>query len=118
MLPDNVVTAAPVYWDYQAGVNRVVPGGKLSLFAFGSNDTLKVISNDPRQDTGDRVVLAVRQLPREIVDFGKDVRSRHASRKAADQPGDEVKVVGGVLSCSLKRSDSVSAVKADRQQHQ
>ena len=44
MLPDNVVTAAPVYWDYQAGVNRVVPGGKLSLFAFGSNDTLKVIS--------------------------------------------------------------------------
>ena len=49
VLPDNVVTAAPVYWDYQAGVNRVVPGGKLSLFAFGSNDTLKVISNDPRQ---------------------------------------------------------------------
>ena len=30
-------------------MNRVVPGGKLSLFAFGSNDTLKVISNDPRQ---------------------------------------------------------------------
>ena len=49
VLPDNVVTAAPVYWDYQAGVNRDVPGGKLSLFAFGSNDSLKVISNDPRQ---------------------------------------------------------------------
>ena len=26
-----------------------MPGGKLSLFAFGSNDTLKVVSNDPRQ---------------------------------------------------------------------
>ena len=49
VLPDNVVTAAPVYWDYQAGVNRLVPGGKLSIFAFGSNDSLKVVSNDPRQ---------------------------------------------------------------------
>ena len=49
VLPDNVTTAAPVYWDYQAGVNRDVPGGRLSLFAFGSNDTLKVISTDPRQ---------------------------------------------------------------------
>jgi hypothetical protein len=48
------------------------------------NVNLKHLSNDPRQDTGDRVVLAVRQLPREIVDFGKDVRSRHASRKAAE----------------------------------
>jgi TonB family protein len=49
VLPDNVVTAAPVYWDYQAGVNRMLPGGKLSLFAFGSNDSLKIVSNDPRQ---------------------------------------------------------------------
>ena len=49
MLPDNVTTAAPVYWDYQAGVNRNVPGGRLSLYAFGSNDSLKVISSDPRQ---------------------------------------------------------------------
>ena len=47
--PSNVVTAAPVYWDYQAGVHRDVAGGQLSLFAFGSNDTLKVISKDPRQ---------------------------------------------------------------------
>jgi len=49
VLPDNVTTAAPVYWDYQAGVNRTLSGGKLSLFAFGSNDSLKVISTDPRQ---------------------------------------------------------------------
>ena len=27
VLPDSVTTAAPVYWDYQAGVNRDVPGG-------------------------------------------------------------------------------------------
>ena len=49
VLPDNVTTAAPVYYDYQAGLNRNVPGGRLSLFAFGSNDSLKVISSDPRQ---------------------------------------------------------------------
>ena len=28
VLPDNVTTAAPVYWDYQAGVNRELPGGR------------------------------------------------------------------------------------------
>jgi len=49
VLPSNVTTAAPVYYDYQAGANRNVPGGRLSLFAFGSNDSLKVISTDPRQ---------------------------------------------------------------------
>src|SRR5262249_42094763 len=38
-----------VYYDYQAGANRNVPGGRLSLFAFGSNDSLKVITTDPRQ---------------------------------------------------------------------
>ena len=53
VLPDNVTTAAPVYWDYQAGVNRSVPGGKLSLYAFGSNDTLKVVSSDARQGNVD-----------------------------------------------------------------
>jgi TonB family protein len=40
-------TAAPAYWDYQAGVHRRVGPGELSLFAIGSNDDLKVISNDP-----------------------------------------------------------------------
>jgi hypothetical protein len=49
VLPSNVTTVAPVYYDYQVGVNRHVPGGRLSLFAFGSDDTLKVISSDPRQ---------------------------------------------------------------------
>jgi TonB family protein len=49
VLPDSVTTAAPVYWDYQAGVNRPVPSGKLSIYAFGSNDTLKVVSSDARQ---------------------------------------------------------------------
>jgi TonB family protein len=39
-------TAAPVYWDYQAGVHRRVGPGQLSLFAIGSNDTLKVVSHD------------------------------------------------------------------------
>src|SRR5262249_10444585 len=53
VLPDSVTTAAPVYWDYQAGVNRSIAGGKLSLFAFGSNDSLKVISSDPRQGNVD-----------------------------------------------------------------
>ena len=49
VLPSNVTTVAPVYYDYQAGANRDVPGGRVSLFAFGSSDTLKVISTDPRQ---------------------------------------------------------------------
>ncbi len=39
-------TAAPVYWDYQAGVHRRLGPGELSLFAIGSNDSLKVVSND------------------------------------------------------------------------
>jgi len=30
-------------------VNRSVPGGKLSIYAFGSNDTLKVVSSDARE---------------------------------------------------------------------
>jgi hypothetical protein len=34
--PDSVTTAAPVYWDYQAGVNRDVPGGRLSVYAFAA----------------------------------------------------------------------------------
>jgi TonB family protein len=53
VLPSNVTTVAPNYWDYQAGVNRNIAGGKLSLFAFGSNDSLKVISSDPRQGNVD-----------------------------------------------------------------
>lgn len=42
----GATTAAPVYWDYQAGVHRRVGPGELSLFAIGSNDSLKVVSND------------------------------------------------------------------------
>jgi TonB family protein len=51
VLPSSTTTAAPVYYDYQAVVNREVPGGRVSLFGFGSNDSLKVISKDP--STGD-----------------------------------------------------------------
>jgi TonB family protein len=43
----SATTVAPVYWDYQAGAHRRVGPGQLSLFAIGSNDTLKVISRDP-----------------------------------------------------------------------
>jgi hypothetical protein len=49
VLPESVTTAAPIYWDYQVGVNRDVTAGRLSLYAFGSNDTLKVVSSDPRE---------------------------------------------------------------------
>jgi hypothetical protein len=52
VLPEGETVAAPVYWDYQARVSRVFsPGEKLSLFAFGSRDTLDVISSNP--DSGD-----------------------------------------------------------------
>jgi TonB family protein len=53
VLPSNITTVAPVYWDYQAGVNRNLAGGRLALFAFGSSDTLKVVSTDPRQGNFD-----------------------------------------------------------------
>jgi TonB family protein len=44
VIPSSTTTAAPVYWDYQAGVHRELANGRLALFAFGSNDTLEVIS--------------------------------------------------------------------------
>jgi len=46
--PSNATASvSPVFWDYQATVHRELGAGKLALFAFGSNDTLRVISNDP-----------------------------------------------------------------------
>jgi hypothetical protein len=47
VVPSSTTTVSPVYYDYQAIVHHELGGGRLSLFAFGSNDTLKVISKDP-----------------------------------------------------------------------
>ncbi len=47
VVPSSTTTVAPVYWDYQAGVHRDLGVGRLSLFAFGSNDSLNVVSKDP-----------------------------------------------------------------------
>jgi TonB family protein len=48
VLPENETVAAPVYWDYQARVSRELrPNERLALFAFGSSDTLEVVSNTP-----------------------------------------------------------------------
>jgi hypothetical protein len=47
VLPSNTTTAAPVYWDYQLGVHRDLPAGRVAIFALGSNDTLDVVSTDP-----------------------------------------------------------------------
>ena len=44
---DATASVAPVFWDYQAAVHRDLGSGKLALFAFGSNDSLRVISKDP-----------------------------------------------------------------------
>ena len=52
VLPDSETVAAPVYWDYQARISRDTAPGRtdqLSLFAFGSSDTLDVISEDPER---------------------------------------------------------------------
>jgi TonB family protein len=49
VLPSNTTTASPVYWDYQVGVHRELPVGRIALFGLGSNDTLKVVSTDPSQ---------------------------------------------------------------------
>ena len=38
----------PVYWDYQARVEKDVPGGgRVALLAYGSSDNLEVIAQDP-----------------------------------------------------------------------
>jgi hypothetical protein len=50
VLPSNETVAAPVYWDYQARVQReLAPGESLSLFAFGSSDSLEVVSTHPKR---------------------------------------------------------------------
>jgi hypothetical protein len=52
-------TAVPEYWDYQARVDHARPGGRLSLFVFGSHDDLKIVSADPnrRFDVGQHVTF-------------------------------------------------------------
>ena len=41
-------TVAPVYWDYQARADKDLPGGgRVALIAFGSSDSLEIISGDP-----------------------------------------------------------------------
>jgi TonB family protein len=52
------VVVTPVYYDYQARVTHPLKSGRLSLFAFGSDDSLKVYSQDPRRgdiDLGTRI---------------------------------------------------------------
>jgi TonB family protein len=50
----TTVIATPVYWDYQARADKDLgPVGRLSLFVFGSDDTLHVLSSDPTRGTLD-----------------------------------------------------------------
>jgi len=60
------VTVVPVYWDYQARAEHDLrAGGKLVLEAFGSDDTLDVVAQDPSrkidlgQHTGSHRLLGV-----------------------------------------------------------
>lgn len=47
------VVAAPVYWDYQVKLETApLPGQRFSLFAFGSDDDLRVISRGTGVDDG------------------------------------------------------------------
>jgi TonB family protein len=44
------VTAVPVYWDYQARVEKDLRGGgRLTLEAFGNDDDLQIVAQDPAQ---------------------------------------------------------------------
>lgn len=44
----TTVVATPVYWDYQMRASKDVDGaGRVSVSAFGSDDTLHVLSSDP-----------------------------------------------------------------------
>ena len=50
----------PAYWDYQARIDHLpAGGGRLSFFAFGSDDDLEVVSADPnrRIELGTHVAL-------------------------------------------------------------
>ena len=41
-------TVVPVYWDYQARVIKELPsGGRVGVLAFGSQDSLRLVSQDP-----------------------------------------------------------------------
>jgi len=63
VIPQNMgsttVIATPVYWDYQARVSRDLgSAGRVGLSAFGSDDTLHVVSSDPARgdlDLGSRI---------------------------------------------------------------
>src|SRR6185436_8767993 len=54
----STVVVTPVYWDYQARATHPLKSGRLSLFAFGSDDSLKVYAADPTRgdiDLGTRI---------------------------------------------------------------
>ncbi len=57
----TAAVVTPVYWDYQARVDKDLGrAGRLSLFAFGSDDSLRVIAQDPDQgaiDLGSHIAL-------------------------------------------------------------
>lgn len=44
------VTTVPVYWDYQARIVHEMGGtrGRIGVMAFGSDDTLKLVAQDPQ----------------------------------------------------------------------
>jgi TonB family protein len=45
------ITFAPVYWDYQARVEKdLASGGRVAIVAFGSDDALAVIAQDPTRN--------------------------------------------------------------------
>lgn len=55
----SAAVVTPVYWDYQARVTRALGrAGRVSLFAFGSDDSLAVVARDPTRgdiDLGTRI---------------------------------------------------------------
>ena len=60
------VVATPVYWDYQVKIEAApIPGNRFSLFAFGSDDDLKVITSGGNDSGG--VSLGVKQAFHRLV---------------------------------------------------
>jgi TonB family protein len=61
----SFVTVVPVYWDYQARAEHDLKRGKLVLEAFGSDDALDVVAQDPSrkinldQHTGSHRLMAM-----------------------------------------------------------
>jgi len=91
----NFVTVVPVYYDYQARAEHDLRGGgKFVLEAFGSDDQLAVVAQDPARVV--RLLLRQRsELPLPLVHCGKAVLLPQGPSGGIRHPGRNAHAPGG-----------------------